>query len=409
MSQRSAEQQAFFNTTKVPFRFGRFWQSCWRWCCQVALVQPSMLSYLEPLIRLIYPGFRAHLSQATVVELTQTGAFVQLLLKPGKRWQGFIPGQHVQLVLEIDGRAISRPFSISSALQLYQQQGLIQLTIQPQPQGQLTSHLRDYAAASSDNINARQASQASPVRGPAPVVHLSAAQGDFVLQDQKQPLLLLAAGSGITPIHAMLSSITRLTQPTLLIYSYRGAAQYLFAQSWQALAQRFPLLQLMLIDTERRPRLELAEMSGWFTKYPHSSIYLCGPQSFSQQWVSQLQQLNVPKAQIHQESFGVGSSALSTTTADLAKQNGSLIHIQQGTRQISIQSSRATLLQDLEGAGLQPTYGCRRGICMQCLCQKQQGLVRNLMTGDISDAGAGQIQLCISQPVSDIELTLGSP
>lgn len=392
MYQSSDQNQQRFNAAPaVPSRLHKLLQSGWRWCCRVALVQPSFLSYLEPLIRLLRPSFRAHFSQAALIELRQTGLFLELTLKPGWRWQGFIPGQHLQLVLDINGRTMSRTFSISSSLQWYQQQGLIKLTIQQQPKGQLTPHLLNYFSGSvAEDGHVKQ-----------PVVHLTDASGDFVLQQQSQPMLLLAAGSGVTPLHAMLSSITRLTQPTLLIYSYRGVGSLLFAESWRQLQQRFPLLQVQLLDTTGRGRLQPEEVTGWLADKPNSQIYLCGPLSFSQYWLQQFRLLDIPQSQIRQESYGFVSGP-SQNDEQISHQ----ITVANTGQQLTLQSSAGSLLQDLEAAGLSPAYGCRRGICMQCLCQKQQGLVRNLLTGDISDAGAGQIQLCISQPVSAVALQL---
>jgi len=367
----------------------RLLQDCWRWCCRVALVQPSLLSYLEPLIRLLQPTFRAHLSHAAVVDYRQQGNFLLLTLKPGQRWQGFVPGQHLQLMLEIAGRAVSRTFSISSSLQEYQQQGLIRLTIQQQRHGLLTPALLQYLQGAASV--------------PSPSVHLSAASGEFVLQHQQQPILLLAAGSGITPIHAILVSMTRLTQPLLLIYSYRGASELLFADSWTLLQQRFPLFQVQLIDTSCRERLQSAEVSAWLADKPDSQIFLCGPTAFSQHWLQQFALLQVPQSQIRQESFG-----FVTTASQGEAQNSYHIEVVQATQKLGLQSGNGSLLQDLEAAGLNPRYGCRRGICMQCLCQKNQGVVRNLLSGEISDPGSGQIQLCISQPLSAIELKLSA-
>lgn len=383
---------AVLSTVSASSRRVRLLQNCWHWCCRVALVQPSLLSYLEPLIRLLQPTFRAHLSHAAVVDCRQQGNFLQLTLKPGTRWQGFVPGQHLQLVLEINGRAVSRTFSISSSLQEYQQQGLIRLTIQQQRQGRLTPNLSQYLQGSAGAGSAR-----------SPSLHIGAASGDFVLQHQQQPILLLAAGSGITPIHAILVSITRLTQPLLLIYSYRGAGELLFADSWTLLQQRFPLLQVQLIDTSCRERLQSAEVSAWLTDKPDSQIFLCGPSAFSQHWLQQFALLNVPQSQIRQESFGVV-----TTASQSEALNSYHIEVAQGTQKVRLQSGSGSLLQDLEAAGLNPRYGCRRGICMQCLCQKNQGVVRNLLSGAISDAGPGQIQLCISQPLSAVELKLSA-
>ncbi|WP_164852410.1 flavin reductase family protein [Rheinheimera riviphila] len=373
--------------TKKSATAAALWQQCWRWCCQVALVQPSLLSYLEPLIRLVRPTFRAHVSHAKLVQIQQHGNFLHLTLRPGGRWQGFIPGQHLQLVLEINGRAISRTFSISSSLQLFLEQGLITLTIQQQPQGVISNQLQQLSEPTAVVYSLPQLP-----------IHLSAAQGSFTLS-QHQPALLLAAGSGITPIHAMLTSITRLTQPLRLIYSYRGADQLLFAESWRELQQKFPLLQVQLIDTQSRGRVTVAEVTAWLFQQPDSQIYVCGPTSFSQSWLHQLALLKVPPANIKQESFGLGA---------LRPENGAQslhpIRVTLAAQQLTVQSGDGSLLQSLEAAGLDPAYGCRRGICMQCLCQKSQGVVRNLVTGETSDAGPGQIQLCISQPLSAVEL-----
>jgi stearoyl-CoA 9-desaturase NADPH oxidoreductase len=372
-------------------------RQCWRWCCQVALVQPSLISYLEPLIRLVLPNFRAQWSHARVIDIQQQAGFIHLTLRPGRRWRGFIPGQHVQLVLEINGRAISRIFSISSSLQLFQQQGLIRLTIQQQSKGLMTSHLMQWLKPAVD--------AGTPSSVP---VHLSAATGSFVLQ-QQQPLLLLAAGSGITPIHAMLSSVTRLTQPVLLIYSFRGAEQMLFAESWRELQSRFPLLQIQFVDTNLRQRLQPGDVETWCKSQPQCQVYLCGPSRFSLDWQNKLLALGVDASAIQQESFGLAAVPFLVAAASGAEKPESFpIEIRQSTQVRNISSTQGSLLSSLEAAGFNPSYGCRRGICMQCLCQKNQGLVRNLLTGEISDVGPGMIQLCISQPLSAVELSLPS-
>jgi hypothetical protein len=46
------------------------------------------------------------------------------------------------------------------------------------------------------------------------------------------------------------------------------------------------------------------------------------------------------------------------------------------------------------------------GICHTCKCKKRSGTVRNLTTGAVSSAPDEDIQLCISVPLSDVELGL---
>ena len=64
------------------------------------------------------------------------------------------------------------------------------------------------------------------------------------------------------------------------------------------------------------------------------------------------------------------------------------------------------LLSQFEAKKLPVQRGCGIGICHQCQCIKKSGVVRNLKTGELSDNGEQLIQLCVSQPVSDLELQL---
>lgn len=350
----------------------------WQQLCRILLVQPSMQSYLEPLLRLWQPGYRAGWYRVQWLSAQRQGQFLLLRFKPSRRWTGFLPGQHLTLMVEMNGRAVSRTFSISSSLQQFQQEGSISLCLQIQPAGQLTCYLA-----------AEMTKQ--------PQCYISAASGDFVLQQQQQPLLMLAAGSGITPIFAMLSSISRLTQPLTLIYSSRDADPVLAAELSQ-LQEKWPLLQLILLHSKTTGRLSPEMLLAWVPDVAERRCYLCGPTGFSQQWQGWLRQQGVPAQAILQESFGLQLTATGIgQTLEINTQSGVVKALSQGN-----------LLQSLEQAGLSPRYGCRRGICLQCLCQKQQGQVRNVLTGELSGKGAEVIQLCLTEAVTTLQLDLTS-
>jgi len=350
----------------------------WQQLCRILLVQPSISSFLEPLLRLWQADYRAGWYRVQWLSGQRHGQFLLLRLKPSRRWTGFLPGQHLTLMVEINGRAVSRTFSISSALQQFQQEGSITLCLQIQPGGQLTSYLA--------------AAMATP-----PQCYISAATGDFVLQQQQQPLLMLAAGSGITPLFAMLSSISRLTQPLTLIYSARDADPVLAAECIR-LQEKFPLLQFIQLNSTTAGRLKPEMLLAWVPDLVKRRCYLCGPTGFSQQWQQWLQQQGVPEQAILQESFGLQLTATTEMQSLEIKTPGGVLQT----------LSQGNLLQSLEQAGLAPRYGCRRGICMQCLCQKQQGQVRNLLTGTLSGNGTEVIQLCITEAVTALQLDLTS-
>lgn len=370
----------------------RFLTRSWRWCCKVALVQSSVSSYFEPLIRLIVPGYRAGLMRAQLISVRQQADYLQLQLKPTKAFQGFMPGQHVQLSVELNGALVSRTFSISSSLQQFLAQGTLQLTLKIQPHAGLTRALAERAGSAVD-------------------CYLSQAQGDFVFRPQ-QAAIMLAAGSGITPVHAMLSSLSRLTQPVVLFYSFRGADSLLFADSWQQLKTKFPLLQIEFCDTSLNPRIDAAQVETTLEQLRarglDTAVYLCGPQAFNQQWLQWAATLGV--ASVYQESFGVAfrDSGQAGDGHHHRNQHETIevTAFQRGQR-YALQSS-GNLLQSLELAGLSPRYGCRRGICMQCLCEKKSGQVQNLLTGDISSNGVEPVQLCISAAITPVQLQLDS-
>jgi hypothetical protein len=46
------------------------------------------------------------------------------------------------------------------------------------------------------------------------------------------------------------------------------------------------------------------------------------------------------------------------------------------------------------------------GICHACTCRKASGRVRDTRTGEISDAGEADIQICISVPVGTVTLDI---
>ena len=69
-------------------------------------------------------------------------------------------------------------------------------------------------------------------------------------------------------------------------------------------------------------------------------------------------------------------------------------------------SDQQNLLIQLESQNAPVIRGCGIGVCHQCHCTKKSGLVKDLLTGDVSDSGEQIIQLCISKPLSDLEMSI---
>ena len=350
--------------------------------------QPKLGYYLKPLLRWNNPQLHPDYHSARVIDFGwETEQILSVWLEPASSWSGFIPGQHLLVTLLHRGRYISRSFSISSSSAVFAQQKQIRISCRIQPEGQFTHAL------------------ATAISG---LTHLSIsdAMGDFVFRPQSdstpyQSTVMVAAGSGITPLWSMLSSVRCWTSPIVLFYCVKESRQAAFLTELKLLAAKQPLFRLQLIETAASGRLDLVTELTTNADFSLSQAqyFLCGPAAMSRQYQHDLIQQGVPAAAIHTELFGLAPPG----SAGPVKQ---ALVLQQGRVSKLQATAGVSLLQLAEQQGLAPRFGCRIGVCYQCVCQKKSGQVLNLRTGQISGDGPEQIQLCISAAHSDLQIEL---
>ncbi|GAB2922747.1 ferredoxin reductase [Rheinheimera gaetbuli] len=344
--------------------------------------QPSLTLYFLPLLQRLWPGFvpgqyRAHL----LAKQWQTADMLQLTFQVSGRWPGFVPGQHLLLSLYHNGRYISRPFSICSPLSLWQSQRHIELCCKINNLGEFTPLLNQLQNGA--------------------VLNISTAQGDFHWHQPAMPAVFIAAGSGITPIAAMLLSQRHWLASATLHYRVRGAENAALLKELKQLADKQPLFTLLLSDSRTEPAETLQQQLC--ADIRNKQFYLCGPHTFMQQLRNTLSQHGVNNANIQQEQFGLALPPASGSTTDLLL-NANFIRA--GISTAVTLSSQLSLLQSAEQHDLAPRFGCRMGVCFQCVCDKVSGQVRDIRSGALSGHGAEQIQLCISQPVTELVIKL---
>lgn len=356
----------------------------WRSFCLMLGNQRSLRTYLLPLINLFWPGYLPGLYRARLLSKHwQTADMLHLTLTVSSRWPGFEPGQHLLLTLREQGRLISRPFSICSARSDWQSTRQISLCCKISAAGSFTPLLAGLSADSELNI--------------------SAASGDFIWRTPATPTVFAAAGSGITPIASMLLSQRHFLAPVTLHYRFRGQENAPLLSQLQQLAERQPQFTLLLSDSRQQSAEDFADS---ITLSAQTQYFLCGPSRFMQQLGQQLLTKGIAEQQLQQEQFGPAllPTMPASATPDTAHINTTFIA--RGKAHSLNASSAQSLLQSAEQLNLAPQFGCRMGVCFQCVCDKVSGQVRDLRSGALSGHGAEQIQLCISQPVSELVIKL---
>lgn len=301
-----------------------------------------------------------------------------IVLRPNTRWRGFRAGQHVVLTLDVDGRRLSRTFSLSGG----EDDRLLRLTVGRQPNGRVTGALHDRIA-------------------PGDVVEISQANGDFVLpDDERTPLVLIAGGTGLTPFLAMLRTLAgRGARRDVVLLCWAPQASELIArQELATLPNRVHGLRVHAAFTrEGMDRFSAAGLEALVPDVPHRIAYVCGPDALTDAVEAYWRDAGLGE-RLRREWFGA-------PRCDATSDGPVTVACTRSGRTVTVPGVQS-LLVELEAAGLTPAHGCRAGICRQCTCVLGAGAVEELRTGGTRNETDEPIQLCAVRARSDLVLAL---
>jgi ferredoxin-NADP reductase len=337
--------------------------------------------YLEQ----VKPTWSVRDCRAEVTEVRNlTPDSVTLTLRANRAWAGFHAGQFTQVGVEIDGVRRTRCYSPASVAGATRE---LELTVKSHPEGLVSNYLIERA-----HTGMR--------------LELEQAAGDFHLPDEApERILLISAGSGITPVMSMLR--------TLCAADHRGQVTFLhfapdperaiYRAELERIAAAHPNVRLVRSYTRARGA---GEVDGHFNAalleqsapdYARTETFACGPPALldavRDKWAA-----DGLESRLHVESFVPPTLVPSSGVA-----GGSIYFARSDLR---LDSSGASLLEQAEGAGLTPETGCRMGICHTCSCRKTAGTVKNLATGEVSSDEDEEIQICVSAPIGDVVVEL---
>jgi ferredoxin-NADP reductase len=338
---------------------------------------------IDDLVGLVRPSFSLTRIRARVVEARrETASARTLVLEPNRHWPGHVAGQHVLVQAEIGGRRVQRTFSVSSPPRT---DGRIEITVKRREGGHVSAWWNEDA-------------------GVGDVVTLSAPAGDFVLPAALPPrLVMISAGSGITPVMAMLSALDQEARrgspvPEVeFVHVARSRADAIFVRELDALADRHPWLHLSLHFTSESGRLSEEAWRRIARQAGDAPAFVCGPAPFMESSRQAWRECGA-EAHLHMEYFGLAPSAHATGEGAevTASRSGATFAARAGQ----------SLLEAAEAAGLRPKHGCRMGVCHTCICRRTSGTTVDLRDGRVSSEPGQIIQLCVSAPQTAVTLDL---
>lgn len=326
---------------------------------------------------------------------TETDTVKTFVLRPeGSAPLTFEAGQSLTLALDIGGERLYRTFSIASSPT---RPDHIALTIKAHPHGRATRWLHD-------ELTVGSVIEARPPRGQFTITRRS-----------RDRLALLSAGSGASPLMAMLRYLADIGTDADIAWFHaaRSPQEILFGRELEALQGRLPHLSVTVTVSQTAPgwcgfrgRISRRLISVAVPDLGWREVFCCGPAGF----MDEARLIHAAEGGssnlFHIEHFGPAPRMVRPAEPDLLS-TASGHHISFNGKRFDALGSE-TLLEAATRQNIVIPCGCASGLCGTCRVRLVEGQVDMQHNGGLSpdEETAGYILACSSQARSDIKITL---
>jgi ferredoxin-NADP reductase/ferredoxin len=358
---------------------------------------------------------------------------------PAPAWRGFQPLQIVSICVETED---VRSFTLGAADGSLLPDALPgqHVAIRFRPEGSFSSMTRNYSLSGPAGTGVYRISVKREMGGAASgylhgraqvgdSLEVSAPRGTFTLVSGTEPVVLVSAGIGITPLLTMLQALAatdeRNPREVWWIHGARDGTHHAFADEARRLLKSLRMGRSYVAysrprdddkperayDGEGRVDLALLQRLG----VPRSAdFYVCGPAELNEALSSALKLWGVTASRVHTEVFGagkafapgvVGGEHVAPHAPEGKAGVGRSVVFTRSNLVVPWDERFASLLELAEACAVPARWSCRSGVCHSCECMLIDGSVR--YSPEPLDAPAeGNALICCATPVTDIQLDL---
>ena len=308
--------------------------------------------------------------------------------QPGLRKIAYQAGQFITLIVQINGRMYQRPYSISSVFGI---DPTLNITVKAVENGVVSNYIKHTLSEGQ-------------------TIEIIEPLGTFTIPDAyADALVLWAAGSGISPIFALLKKTLIDGQNRVVLnYSSKNIEHTILLNEilnlQQIYSDRFEF-HLFLSEAHEKeklnyyPRMDAQHVELIGSKINNSALhFICGPDSYSKFVKTLLLEKGILENNIRTEDF-----SLSLSEADMQGVADVDVDILIGDDTFKIPVRRGlNILSAALDSGLKIDYSCQTGTCELCSASILSGSVRSIIHQHIEVKNKGEnCLLCCSLPLTD--------
>lgn len=258
-------------------------------------------------------------------------------------------------------------------------------------------------------------------------LEVGAPRGLFILDDSEQPVVLVSAGVGVTPMLAMLHALhdRSSTRDIWWLHGARNRSEHAFAEEAKSLLDDLAHVHRGIwysrpsptdradtdYDAVGRITPEALEAAG----VPIDGVYyLCGPTAFMEALREALAAIGVAVGRVHTEIFGAQGSITPGVVAgprrpphqpEGAPGSGPLISFVRTGLNVRWDEGRASILELAEACDVPARWSCRTGVCHTCETGLLDGTV-DYSPEPLEAPADGNLLVCCSRPETDLAIDL---
>jgi ring-1,2-phenylacetyl-CoA epoxidase subunit PaaE len=297
----------------------------------------------------------------------------------------YIQGQYITFKLHIDGQEIRRSYSVCSSPIT---DADLRVAIKKVKNGKGSTYINDRLKVGD-------------------MLEVMTPMGNFYTAmdaSNHKEYVLFAGGSGITPMLSIIKTVLH-AEPNSriqLFYGNENEAAIIFKNQLQALEQEhssrlkvhhilnsaadYPEIYKGMMTVEK-----LSTLIQQFVKIDNrSEVFICGPVPMMQNVEQTLQQLNVPKSQIHIEYFSAPVESAAAPTVGTATKKATLTIILDGDEVVTEMMPDESVLDAALRINLDAPYACQGGSCCTCRALLTEGKVDMKVNYALLDAEVKQ-------------------